>query len=1156
MVFVVTFVGFLIHVYSVGYMAHEEGYQRYFAYLNLFMGAMLLLVLGDNFLVMFVGWEGVGLCSYLLIGYYYDQEFAADAGRKAFIVNRIGDFAFLLGLFALVAQFGTLDYETIFSAVAADPHRFQEPAIAGMSVVGFVALMLFVGAMGKSAQIPLYVWLPDAMAGPTPVSALIHAATMVTAGVYMVVRSNVIYQLAPGVSGFVALVGAVTAIFAATIGLAQTDIKKVLAYSTVSQLGYMFLAAGVGAYTTAIFHLGTHAFFKALLFLGSGSVIHAMGGEQDMRKMGGLARALPWTWWTFLVGTLAISGVPGLSGFFSKDQILAAAFEARPILWAVGLVTAGLTAFYMFRALLLTFTGSFRGTDEQREHLHESPPVMTVPLAILAVGAALAGWIGIPRLGHFDYNLFDRFLSPVVARVGGHGAAGEEHHLSLALELGLMALSVAVAGLGIFLAWRIYGAGRGLAGGEAWARRYPALHRLLVNKYWVDEAYDRHGRTRREGSRALAAGTRSDAKVVDGVGVNGTRHVVVAQAALSQSFRQVRGGRSGEPDRDGPPGRHASRPAPAARQRVAATPSCWPSGCSSWSASSFCSAGAEAPDLDRSHRGDDMLDWAHTLPILAMVCYPTAGRRGGAPRSSGRASDGVDRPALRHWPSAGPGAGPGPRRRGSPVDDDDLRARRASWPPTCRAQRRLDPEAIGAQLLRARTWTASRCLLVVLTDHCFLGFLASSSAARGAAIQRSGSVSTTAFSMLLQTTGMLGVFMTALDLFVFYVFWEVMLVPMYFLIGIWGGPRKLYAAIKFFLYTLVGSVLMLLGILALYFFNGDGLLAWPGLGGDATFSVLRFHEIASQIPPDLQFWIFLAFFVGFAIKVPMIPFHTWLPDAHVEAPTAGSVILAGVLLKMGTYGFVRFSLPILPEATRELLPWMIGLSIGGILYGALVAMAQKDVKKLVAYSSVSHLGFVMLGIFALNPAGLNGGILQMINHGLSTGALFLLVGILYERRHTRLISEFGGLSKVMPAYATVFLIITMASIGLPTLNGFIGEFTILVGVFERSWVWAALAAFGIVLGAAYMLWMYQRVFFGPVRHEENQGLRDLNGRELACVLPLVVLCFWIGLYPKPFFEILEQPVEYIVQRVDPGYAEALAAARPGELPAVVAGSGE
>jgi NADH-quinone oxidoreductase subunit M len=394
-----------------------------------------------------------------------------------------------------------------------------------------------------------------------------------------------------------------------------------------------------------------------------------------------------------------------------------------------------------------------------------------------------------------------------------------------------------------------------------------------------------------------------------------------------------------------------------------------------------------------------------------------------------------------------------------------------------------------------------------------------------------------AFMLMLQA-GMLGVFIS-LDFFLFYVFWEVMLVPMYFLIGVWGGPRKLYAAIKFFLYTLFGSVLLLLGILALYFTYPAIAAQHPDVaaqfGTAATFDILAFHAMAPYLAYNLQWWVFLAFFVGFAIKVPMFPFHTWLPDAHVEAPTAGSVILAAVLLKMGTYGFLRFSLPILPEGTKHFVPLIIALSIIAIIYGALVAMMQPDMKKLVAYSSVSHMGFVMLGMFALNPNGVNGSIIQQINHGVSTGALFLIVGMIYERRHTREIAQLGGISNVMPMYAIVFLIMTMSSIGLPLLNGFIGEFTIVMGALQENLWWAVAAGAGIVLGAAYMLWLYQRTMLGKIENPANEKLLDLNFRELATIVPLIIVAFWIGLYPAPFFRALDKPVNKLVAKVRPDY---------------------
>jgi NADH-quinone oxidoreductase subunit M len=381
------------------------------------------------------------------------------------------------------------------------------------------------------------------------------------------------------------------------------------------------------------------------------------------------------------------------------------------------------------------------------------------------------------------------------------------------------------------------------------------------------------------------------------------------------------------------------------------------------------------------------------------------------------------------------------------------------------------------------------------------------------------------FLLVLQT-GMLGAFM-ALDFLLFFLFWEVMLVPMYFLIGIWGSANRLYSPIKFFLYTLVGSVVMLLGILAIYFYHHSAT-------GVYTFDITQFHQ--TTLPYDLQWWVFLAFFLGFAIKVPMFPFHTWLPDAHTDAPTAGSVILAAVLLKMGTYGFLRFSLPILPDASKSFVPMIVVLSIIGIVYGALVALAQRDWKRLVAYSSVSHMAMVMLGMFALNPVGITGSIVQQLNHGISTGALFLIVGIVYERRHTREISEYGGLSKVMPVFAAIFLIMTMSSIGLPTLNGFIGEFLILLGVFVASKLWAAFAASGVVLGAAYMLYLYQRTMFGKVDNPKNETLLDLDHREFATFAPLIILALWIGLYPAPFLRRIETSVQHVVARVSPQYA--------------------
>ncbi|MGB7281845.1 MAG: NADH-quinone oxidoreductase subunit L [Candidatus Acidiferrum sp.] len=489
MLMVVTGVGFLIHIYSTGYMAHEGGYYRFFSYLNLFMFFMLILVMAANYVLLFVGWEGVGLCSYLLVGFYFLRKSASDAGKKAFIVNRIGDFGFMLGMFLLFRTFGTLDFHTVdLKGVFDLAGPLQPDALGHLGVLTVACLLLFMGATGKSAQLPLYVWLPDAMEGPTPVSALIHAATMVTAGVYVVARSHVLFTHAPTAMLVVAIVGCATAIFAASIGLVQTDIKKVLAYSTVSQLGYMFLACGVGAFSAGIFHLMTHAFFKGLLFLAAGSVIHAMGGEQDMRRMGGLSKKIKWTYLTMLSATLAITGAPLFAGFFSKDAILLAAFQSQNggagagrTLYAVGLFAALLTSFYMFRLIFLTFFGKPQ-YDEHHVHVHESPWSMLGPLVILGVLSIFGGWFALPEFWGGP-NYFSNFLAPVFG--GGESAATEAAAQALVWPLAGVAVLAAFIGFGI--AFWLYISRPGKA--DALAKSMRGAYNTLLNKYYVDELY-------------------------------------------------------------------------------------------------------------------------------------------------------------------------------------------------------------------------------------------------------------------------------------------------------------------------------------------------------------------------------------------------------------------------------------------------------------------------------------------------------------------------------------------------------------------------------------------------------------------------------------------------------------------------------------------
>ncbi len=526
MLLIVTGIGFLIHIYSTGYMHSDAGFAKFFSYLNLFIFFMLLLVLGSNYVVMFIGWEGVGLCSYLLIGFWFSNPTYASAAKKAFVMNRIGDLGFLLGVFLIFTTFGSVEFVKVFPQAAT--------MVSGDSVLVLITILLFIGATGKSAQLPLFTWLPDAMAGPTPVSALIHAATMVTAGIYMIARSNILFTLSPLTLSIIAVIGLATAILAATIALTQTDIKKVLAYSTVSQLGYMFLGLGVGAYTGAFFHVITHAFFKALLFLGAGSVIHAVSNEQDMRQMGGLKKKLPITFLTMLMGTIAISGIPPFSGFFSKDEILAHVFEHNKILWIIALIGAMLTAFYMFRMLFLTFYGTFRGTTEQEHHLHESPFSMTFPLIVLAILSVVGGFIGIPHVlgGH---HWLAEFLSPVFA---ASNARTESIVPDATTEYMLMAVSVAAAIIAAIGAYIRYLKSAHIPVPDNGERT--ALASLSFNKYYIDEIYDSLI------GKPLNALSQFFFKVVDKSGIDGIVNGVGKTAnASSQGLRLLQTGNVG-----------------------------------------------------------------------------------------------------------------------------------------------------------------------------------------------------------------------------------------------------------------------------------------------------------------------------------------------------------------------------------------------------------------------------------------------------------------------------------------------------------------------------------------------------------------------------------------------------------------------------------
>ncbi len=964
---------------------------------------------------------------------------------KAFIVNRVGDVFFMLGLALTFHVFGSIEFDTIFAAAA----RHTETRFGGLPALELIGVLLFLGACGKSAQIGLHTWLPDAMEGPTPVSALIHAATMVTAGVFLMARMSPILEYAPVALAIITVVGATTALFAATIGCVQNDIKRIIAYSTCSQLGYMFFAIGVGAYQVAIFHLFTHAFFKALLFLGAGSVIHAMSDEQDIRRMGGIWTRIPVTYAVMWIGSLALAGIPFFAGYYSKDAILEAAFAAHSAVgtyaFVCGILAAFLTAFYSWRLLILTFHGKPRADHHTMEHVHESPAVMLVPLLVLATGAILTGAIFAPFfIGEHE----QAFWGAAIFTGPGNHIMHAMHEVPEWVPLAPTVVGI----VGIVLAYVLYMLAPGIP--ARLATSFRGIYLFLLNKWYFDELYDADLRPARPRP--------CDAALEGGRCPDHRRHA---------QRRGQSGGRGGtwrgpHPDRAGGelclrddhrprPLRH-TLPDRALRMNAAGFPLL--------SLLTFLPLAGAA--IIMSVRGEEAVvasnaRWTALWTSLIVFLL--------SPDPLGRL-----RPHHGRFPVRGtPGLAAGIRRR---LPHGGRRHLGAVRPALDRADADLHPGILGiGQYPGARV-------------H---GRLPGSRDDDGRDVLRP------------RLHRLLRLLRSRADPDV---------------------PHHRHLGRR-------AAGLRGLQVLPVYPARQRADAA-----GDPVPLVQRRHHRhpravrASGSHARAQTWIFLAFLASFAVKVPMWPVHTWLPDAHVEAPTAGSVILAGVLLKMGAYGFLRFSLPLLPEACADFAPLIFVLSIVAVVYTSLVALAQEDMKKLIAYSSVAHMGIVTLGIFTFNEQGLSGALFTMLAHGVVSAALFLCVGVLYDRVHSRDILRYGGVAGIMPAYAMIFLFFTMASVGLPGLANFVGEFLVIVGAWQvNPWI-AVGAASGMVLGACYMLWLYRRVSFGKITRDDLRMLLDLSPREYAVFAPLIALTLWMGVYPQPFLSFFEATVAALLVR--------------------------
>ncbi len=1078
MVLFVTGVSALIHLYSIGYMKGDRDYPKFFLFLNLFVASMLILVLGSNMLVTFAGWEGVGACSYWLVAFWFERDSAASAGKKAFIYNRIGDVGFLIAIFLVFDKLHTVEYSAIFS------HLGQ----LGPGTTTAVCLLLLVGVMGKSAQIPLFPWLADAMEGPTPVSALIHAATMVTAGVYLLCRVSPLLHASADAALVVAIVGAATAFVAATIACAQQDIKKVLAYSTVSQLGYMFLAIGCGAYEAAIFLMVAHAFFKALLFLGAGSVIHGLDEEQDLKRMGDLRRFLPVTFVTFAVGWLAIAARAAAVGVLGQGGHPGERLRgpSRPV---GGGPRDG-------RPHRLLHEPAHRSRLLRQRAVAESTRRRPAALGDAGHPARHRAHRPPPRVPVGD--------DPASLHPGLLRRCGRIHgHQQLAVLTGPL--------------------GRPGVRGQPIQR--PSGHVLDLGARHRGQRHRLHRRGRRA------------PPVDDSVGAAGPRGRIpplrlVHQRALRRRLRPPVGApgvvlrRGGRPEghrrrrqRDGRAGAGSGSDRAPHPDRVRAQ-----------LRPRHCPRDGPRPRL---HAHPGLVDLMATpFPLLTVLVLVPAGA--------------AVLVALV------------PDRRVPPWLHEalGLAAAAVTLAVAVTIAVRFKTGDGGFQFTSDHVWAPGlgiRWFLGVDGISLFLVGLTAvlfPLAMLGARARRDRRAFV-AWLLVLEAACM-GSFVS-LDLVLFFLFFEITLVPAYFLIGGWGYARRGYAALKFFIYTFAGSAFLLVGILAIAFIHQSqtGVLSFE------LPTLMRTHLTGTE-----GVLLFLAFTAAFAVKAPLFPFHTWSPDAYAEAPTAGSVLLVAVMAKLGTYGIVRFDLNLFPQASRTLAPLLLTMATIAIIYGAVVACAQRDLKRLLAYSSLAQIGFIALGTFALNSQGVAGGVLQMVNHGLIVATLFLLVGWIYERRGSWQLTALRGLQAPAPVLAGVFTVAIMASIGMPGLNGFVGEFLILVGTFVAHRWWAVVASTGVIVAAIYLLWAYQQSFHGRPTEADTRTL-DLAWRERLVIAPLVVIIVFLGVFPKPVLDRITPSVNQLIVHVDrvtgtpvPAALDPqLAAARDHRVGALAAGRG-